>query len=473
MSVTVNFYTFSKRDNSTKRPTGNGTSLNCEMRYECSILRPVLQVTSPISNPKLLNYAYISDWGRYYWVTDWSYETGFWYVRLQVDVLASFKTEIGSSNLYVLRSASQSDGTIRDTIYPAKMQKDSDIVTETTHWIYPAGGTFVFGIQNGGANTAKFGATTYYIMDYFEARDFMNEVFNINSQTYESNIVQQVANLPDALYKSLINPQQYIVSCLYLPFDPETLGGTSTSTIKLGWYEYNGSAFIFNPNYNTLPTITFNMNVPKHPQAPSRGVYLNGDPYTDYELEIPPFGVVSLPTDNMLTASQISINIIVDVVTGLGTLQVFAGSQLLDRRESQVGVNISIAGGSQDLTGGAQSGAGLFAGISKIASGGGPVSVLATLGSLASAIESASPKIGSQGSNGGLSFLEYDYKLYARFFRIVDEDNTHQGRPLCQMKTINTLSGYMIIADGDIECDATYSESNAIKSFLESGFYYE
>ena len=95
MSYAVNFYTFSKRDNSTKRPTGSGTSLQCEIRYESSILNPVLQINTVISNPSNLNYAYIPEFNRYYWINDWSYDRGFWIVRMSVDVLATYKDQIG------------------------------------------------------------------------------------------------------------------------------------------------------------------------------------------------------------------------------------------------------------------------------------------------------------------------------------------------------------------------------------------
>ena len=53
------------------------------------------------------------------------------------------------------------------------------------------------------------------------------------------------------------------------------------------------------------------------------------------------------------------------------------------------------------------------------------------------------------------------------------EDNDHHGRPLCQMRTPASLGGYMIVQDGDVPTAGTQSETAEIKSYLESGFFYE
>ena len=55
----------------------------------------------------------------------------------------------------------------------------------------------------------------------------------------------------------------------------------------------------------------------------------------------------------------------------------------------------------------------------------------------------------------------------------VDDDNTHNGRPLCDVRQISSLSGYMIIQDGDVTIAGTATEDSKIRNYLEAGFYYE
>ena len=65
------FFTFSKRENSTKQPVLNtGTKISIILKNPTSILNPVIELQEPLNaTPVAYNYMYISDWGRYYWLT--------------------------------------------------------------------------------------------------------------------------------------------------------------------------------------------------------------------------------------------------------------------------------------------------------------------------------------------------------------------------------------------------------------------
>ena len=58
MAFTVNLYSHSKRDNSTKQPTGSGTSFDCVMKHGCGILNPSISLDLGLSDdPSSFNYA--------------------------------------------------------------------------------------------------------------------------------------------------------------------------------------------------------------------------------------------------------------------------------------------------------------------------------------------------------------------------------------------------------------------------------
>ena len=88
MALTVDLYSFSKRDNSTKHPTGSPTTYSCILKEECGVINPVI-VIQEIGNPSGYNYAYIPSFGRYYWIKEWTWVLGRWEAELYTDVLAT------------------------------------------------------------------------------------------------------------------------------------------------------------------------------------------------------------------------------------------------------------------------------------------------------------------------------------------------------------------------------------------------
>ena len=70
MSIAIRFYQFNKKENSTARPSSSGgTSYNCVLKDNCSIETPEIELNVKPSD--WYNYAYISDFDRYYHVTNW------------------------------------------------------------------------------------------------------------------------------------------------------------------------------------------------------------------------------------------------------------------------------------------------------------------------------------------------------------------------------------------------------------------
>ena len=72
--MTIEFFNFSKKKNSTKQPTtGSGTQYTgVELKDDCSILNPVIKVrvagipVPTVAPVNTFNYAYIAKFQRYY-----------------------------------------------------------------------------------------------------------------------------------------------------------------------------------------------------------------------------------------------------------------------------------------------------------------------------------------------------------------------------------------------------------------------
>ena len=75
MAIDVNFYTFDKKPNSTKRPAGIGTTYKCNLIEPTSFTAPDIALAVP-AKPTAFNYAYIPEFSRYYFIQDWAYSGG-------------------------------------------------------------------------------------------------------------------------------------------------------------------------------------------------------------------------------------------------------------------------------------------------------------------------------------------------------------------------------------------------------------
>ena len=76
MAFNVRLYSLSKRDNSTKRPEGEGTLLACKILRGSSMMNPVFEFdfgTENDGNPVEYNYMYIYRFNRYYFIEDWTF----------------------------------------------------------------------------------------------------------------------------------------------------------------------------------------------------------------------------------------------------------------------------------------------------------------------------------------------------------------------------------------------------------------
>ena len=161
MAIAVTFYNFNKKENSTERPSGSGTTYNVVLKDGCSIERPAIELNSKPSS--FYTYAYISDFSRYYYVSDWNYFRGTWTASLSVDVLATFKSQIGASSVYVLRSSNTYDPEIKDTLYPLKSSSHKMVNQGSVpQWaVNFGGGSYVCYINNGQPDGGGFGSLGY------------------------------------------------------------------------------------------------------------------------------------------------------------------------------------------------------------------------------------------------------------------------------------------------------------------------
>lgn len=506
MGLTVKFWEFAKRENATSVPLDSAASAtynNVILKDDCSVVNPALKLKVPLSTRVYdWNYCRIQEFGRYYYVTDWMWQEGLWIAELQVDVLASFRDRIGQQSMYVLRSASQSDGNIVDGTYPTTAGAatySASSVTNPFAGLYSANdGTYIVGIVSKNASGVR-----YYAFNYVGFRLFCNQLYSYSSGWLDID----PSEISEDLQKALVNPFQYVVSAFYLPVPVSwftTNGiGTATTTIHFGWWDVSitSGARILDPGI--LYSFTTSLTIPKHPSASTRGAYLNLSPYSIYTLRYYPFGTIDIDTEAICNWNTLDLYTDVDICTGKAilTLAVNGKSNPLRTIESSVAVPIPTASVNVDYMGLGSKATGVAAvasAVGQLGSGegtffqnvvqkgknfvanlragntaaiaSGAKEAASNILSTAMAAKATAEIIGQQGS-----YTLFDVQtltLSGRFLPVAPEDLDHRGRPLCQVKTISTLSGFILCADADIAIPCTDREKSAIQAYMEGGFYY-
>lgn len=459
-------YSFNKRKNSTQIPGNAVDSITVDgiIKAPFSIVTPTVdfnfgQVTNITA---YYNYAYIPTLRRYYHIRNWTYTGRLWNADMLCDVLASFKTDIGNSTEYVLRSESMSNEYLIDVSVPttAKMTVNMSPNTHPDGYNWSGDyedGSFVVGIVND--DNGSIGSVSYYKFTSAQFRNLANLL--LGSPDYLG-----IDELSDGIQKALVNPWQYIVSCYWFPFD--VAAGDSVSYVSVGWWTFSASCSRIASYGYSRNDLDF--TVYKHPKTFVNGKYVGMPPFSEYTLFIPGFGAFDIPPQYLIDENSLSCQIVTDSISGIGTLSVRAGAKEICKRTAQIGVPITLAGSS--ITN-AEAGIADIAG--KLINSTLPYNDQSAAGFVSRALmgyAAASTNISTRGSTGTLS--EYFFVPYLKCV-FADQPEiavSEIGKPLCAYVQISNLSGYVQCAHGEINTTATETEKTMIQEFLEGGFYY-
>ncbi len=465
----VTFYTFSKKPNSTLRPSTTGTAVQVELKDSCSVLSPVLSLKYTGQNPTGWNYAYIPDFHRYYFITDWTYADRQWSATLDVDVLASYKTAIGASSQYVTRAASQYDPYIADGLYPVKPDVSTSAAeTAGYFWPIPAQAThYTFVVTTMG----RRGWQEYYIMSGLQYAAVCAQIFG--TAFYNG---YDFGDLSVDAMKLLASPENNVVSVQWFPIDFDLITGAGIGAavpeFSLGSYTPITGSFL-----TISPTDTYTVNgvitLSKHPDADLRGQYLSGNAYTTRNLYIPGVGTIPLDNDRLIGWDALRITCDINLASGTATYTIYGGdaSDASIRRRLQTftgKVSVDFGYGTTRMDA-----LGMVSSLINTANAAANENVLGAVDGIINGLKSAFPQTEVRAVSGSIGAYLTPLRLDEAFYRPVDEDLPDRGRPLCKVVTISTLSGYVKTSDAKLEIPATETEVSRVLAFLNGGFFYE
>lgn len=477
--MTATFYTVTKRRNSTKQGSG-GTQATIILKEGCSVINPTIMLKwSGTGSPAAYNQVYIGDWGRYYWIDNWTYEDRQWIASCSVDVLATYKSTIGGATKYILRAASSYNKDMIDTKYPPVMPPIVETLLVTAfNWQSELDqGYFVVGIVGQG-NTFNAAGSGYVVVDYAKMQQLLSACFTEtdslwSSQTTLGNTVgEALARYGENYMKSVANPLQFINSVHWVPFKPNTSGTTS---IYLGNIDTNILAdCLANPVSQSTFDCLFD------PEANGDDAWMNTEPFVHYMLHVPPFPDIPIHADKLIGNIGISGLIYTDVTCGLAIMEIrtkpdanSSGPEIASA-SAQIGLEINLSGSSVDYAGVVKAGTNTVGGvIGNLLSGNIAGAITGAVSGVQGVHEAMQPQATNGGYSGGLSALVAAKHLLRTRYTVPDVDVTEQGRPLMKLDQISNYTGYLLCADGDLEISGTAGEASEIAGYLTGGFFYE
>lgn len=490
-----------KRVNSTKAVSVGAGNVpqTVELKDTTDITQPVIEFSSVgLNNPTVYNYLYLPTFYRYYFIDYWEYSRTIWYAHCTEDYLGSWRNSILGQQRYVTRTAKYSlaDFSVSDAMYPATCGiKKIVTLSRNLNWAHNFAGTdggwYVVGIiGKGGVDTTDVtnrsynaGVVDYWVLsanqlalliDYLMAGLGTSDWLDFNSW------VTQVERV-------MIDPFQYIVSCLFYPYEPPH--DVTARYITFGAFATTCTGYMLNQAYGTS-TATIDISAytdASNPSAawPDSRQYTYCDPYRVYTLELNPFGVMELDSRLLYGARYLGLWLKNDYVTGSSLLNVYAQTTepvtrlnpLLKTRTATIGVQMQLTQNTATMLGKAVD-VGTNA-IENIVGGGTRAGVVGALTGgvqtiMSNLMSSWNGKFESKGSNGGIASLE-GYALFNIYQQEFVEEAPDEVGYCCGKNVILTNDmGFTICAEGDIEISgALKSEVEAISEFLTSGCYLE
>ena len=436
----IELFSFNKRFNSTKKPNmGEGTEKEVVLKKATSFYTPTFLIST------LSNWNYIKWDTRYYYVDDINLNReGLYEYSCSIDVLATYKAQIQNTNAFVLFSASDYDTSIVDNRLSSK---DDVIVNTTTHSIESIGNPryVVTYIGNQGSANPTVALTESQLTSLMT--------------TIQSNAFAELFKDPNnAISKILTDTGSCITSCVY---NPVCITSNSKNITLAGGYEtgITGSGVI--KNYTAIYSLDIPFNFDSND-------FRNRSQFSSLSIYLPGYGWQQLNVDNFIGKSSIGVRIAIDSTVGEITYYINNETKCTCNVANSIQVSTTTQGNLGSFVSNAVGAVGsAFTGYI-------PGAVVSGFNAVTSLLQNNPGSVGGMG--GGTSYnVEPNIILCMKSHNTNVEPSTMAnvcGRPLNQVKTLSSLSGYVQTYNASVGVKNNQI-AQQINSLLDRGVYLE
>lgn len=479
--ITLQFGTVRKKKNSTYVPTTELTyTVQASLKDGCSDNNPVFLLKNE-SNVFPYNYVKWDNW--FYFVDDVVRERNqLVSVSCSIDALATYKTEILQTSAFVLYDTA-ANSEIPDTRLSTKTTRGIHYSREVFNYIGnytdPANCPVVLSIV--GQDGLSYWAVTPTVASTLLHNINTDEVPDLFPRLVDAETLEEwlgcIADYLREFFMALLSSgkaAECITSAVQLPI--------STG----GIYGNSGSIYLGN-----LPTGKTGTEISRRICYDTMTMSLHWTfsdwrrraPYTEMYLYCPYFGLVSLPVENLIGESSITIECSLDVATGNALFIVFGTNT-----QYHIGTYSANLGGAYSIGGvvttpftQATSIVGAtVAGAAIIATGGSAAAMASKLGAsaIAGIIGGNTPSLNTVSGGGGGAALGLRKESY--LIEVTHDTNVTPssvtaaiGTPAMEVKTLSGLTGYCQTKCASVSISGDESARTQINTMLDSGIFIE
>lgn len=455
------FYNLSKRQDSTKVPTGSGTDIAVNLKNGADFDNPVFEMSTDVTG-----YNYMLWNGHYYFITGRRYLYNNYYeISCTIDSLGSYRSQIMGSSQYVMRTSVESlaNYELIDNSYPTEAEPDYWHDAKT------------IGITDAGCYVLSVKSeegVQYYIISYNQLISLLDQIMAQKQEDLWSTI----SDLVNSLGPSLLNASDYIIGCRWMPF-PIPSGGSS-SEIVLGYWPTGIQAQGIAPTYNMIPAGSeFTLTV--HPESDAKKAFTNSSQYHACVVFVP--GCGDTPIDfGKIQGNTIKVAISVDISGAVTAIIKNSAGEILGHTHGVLGAEVPITASNVGAGGLGSVAAGIGTAVASIATAGTAGFTAAMAEASAGALEIGSGIVASipdvNTSGGAGSYLIPNDAELVRVqewvYPITEQAPTQQGYPSMKLSTLGT-AGFYIIKNPQVDFGDDLYIKNQIESYMSRGFYIE
>ncbi len=439
---------FQKHENSTKLPNVEYTEVNVTLKKETSLLNPTFLLQGV---DLTVNYVYLVDAGRYYFVNDITLgNANIYELSCSIDVLATFRALILNKTYMIERSASSYNTVYNDPCVSVTQQIVNRHLRITTTGLTSNNGCYIVRIAGGDED----GVSTYAVESLTELAPIFDpdKYYSSTSDSW----VQMVGNF-------VFNPYDYVVGLYYCPISYNEIKRYATgSPIRIKWF--NTGIVAYKINQRAILSKSGNLNECDNDYSDFRKY---NPQFSRYHLDVPAVGLIPLDNNDV---EDLRYTIAVSLDTGDAKIWLEKSTSLNVVATFNTNIYTSLQFGSdkQSLT--SLLGSSINA-IGGFVSGNIPMGVAGTLQTVGNII-TPTPSIG--GSAGGIGLVYNSaFTMYCENYGTGAIDIINNGRPLYQRRQLSTLSGFTKCSGVSIDIACTSAERTMINSYLNGGFYIE
>lgn len=460
------FYSLSKRENSTKKPSGQGYQVRVAFKETTDLEKPTLEIRD--ANVVSYNYCRIPAYSKYYKVVGRrSLALGVWEIDLEEDYLATWISSIMGQNVLCAMSSVDFD----------EQLDDERIVPVPAANIQ--GGSCSFDIINALQNNKIILTKCATVINETGEFNGIDVIYGWGADDY-------LAQLADPTFYSNIktllgggDPFENVCETWVTCLKPSACHAVGTKTIDLNNAHYE-------VDYLNDLKVTPHFDTIAIPQT-SYTDFRYSDRFVKYYLKIPYIGIITIPTELVRASGSnlLEVSYSGDILTGqmvvtasirgisLGVFGTSLKSPIPLSKQASPGASMVVQGVGGAIGGavtGAKFGGGWGALGGAIAGGGMGVASAAIRGVQ---IEKASTSMGSIALSG--LYQEFD-RIYCYMVEYPSDEapanfEATSGRP-CH-KVVTVKNGYMQTQNASFDFAGSETEIAAVNAAFDQGVYVE